>query len=86
MEEKVQEGRFIEEKEPFPFTSIVDIEDRDFKAEQNCEDNAASTTNPRKNSDKRLFQERITDFSWDPCVDYNEQPNRLEVDGPTDLL
>ena len=62
MEEKVQEDRFIEEKEPFPFTSLVVIEDRDFEAEQNCEDNSASSTNPRKNSDKRLFQERITDF------------------------
>ena len=35
MEEKVQEDRFIEEKEPFPFTSLVVIEDRDFEAEQN---------------------------------------------------
>ena len=86
MEEKVSEGRFIEEKEPFSFTSLVDIEDRDFESDQNCEDNAASTINPRKKSDKRLFQERITDFSWNPCVDYNEQPNRLRVDGPTYLL
>ena len=81
-----------EEKEPVfmgpmvdSFTGIHDVEDIEFTnlEEKLCE--AASVQNPNKDDNRRLFQERKAQFFWDSNVPYEEQPKRLELDGPVPL-
>ena len=47
---------------------------------------AASTLNPNKDDERRLFQVRNVKFTQDPTKPYDEQPKRLITEGPTPLL
>ena len=69
-----------------PLKGIVGIDDY---GANNYEDTmnevfGASTVNPNKNDDRRLFQECKHSFSWDPKVDYGDQPNPIAK--PTELV
>ena len=48
-------------------------------------DSAASTVNPNYRDDRKLFQRRRTDFSWDHDMPYDQQPNMLQEYGPVPL-
>ena len=71
------------------FIELIDVDEdiaQDEKLTDNSADNSASVSNPNKDDDRRLFQIRNVDFSWDPTIPYEQQPNRIDRDGPTALL
>ena len=49
-------------------------------------DHSACILNPNTNDDRRLFQVFKPQFTWDPSIQYEDQPNRLETEGPTTLI
>ena len=61
-----------------PFTGLIDLEEIDEPA-----DESASILNPNKDDNRRLFQVKNVDFSWDPSIPYEQQTNRIEREGPT---
>ena len=68
-----------------PFTQLIDLEDLDID-ESHPLDKSAPIVNPNKDDNRRLFQVRNVDFSWDPSFSYELQPNRIGREGPTPLL
>ena len=70
-------------KDPDPFTGIVNLDDLEFSEEQQKDGYGASTLNPNKDDDRRLFQERRAVFSWDTDLAYADQPNPIPK--PTEL-
>ena len=68
-----------------PFTDFINLENFDIDDEEN-EEKAVSTMNPNEKDDRRLFQVHTADLSWNPQIPYDQQPNRLEQNGPIPLL
>ena len=72
---------------PQPFLGVVNIEDKEEIYDDDAVDESgAAVDNPNKNDTRRLFQERVTEYNWNVLLPYEDQPNRLEQDGPTPLL
>ena len=70
-----------------PFVDLINLENKnDDSIYDGSVEKAASTLNPNKDDDRRLFQVRSTSFMWDSSIPYSEQPNRLVNHGPTPLL
>ena len=71
--------------EPRPFFELVDIfEVEDLRVDSKA-DPAVATINPNYNDNRRLFQNRLCEFSWDPEIPYEKQPNMLAQHGPEPL-
>ena len=49
-------------------------------------DPSACILHPNRNDDRRLFQVFNPLYTWDPSNPYEDQPNRLEAEGPTILM
>ena len=64
-----------------PFTGLIDLEEIDEPS-----DKSESILNPNKDDNRRLFQVKNVDFSWDPSIPYEQQTNRIEREAPTPLL
>ena len=76
-----------EEKKSDLFLGIQNLEEvEEVNDDLAVLDPSAWILNPNKNDDRRLFQIFKPDFSWDPSISYQDQPNRLEADGPTSLI
>ena len=74
-----------EEEEPKPFVDLIGVSDEKDEHLDEKADPAASTINPNYKDDRRLFQRRRTNFTWNPDIPYEEQPNMLEKYGPVPL-
>ena len=72
---------------PQPFLGAVNIEDaEEIYEEDGISEVGAAVANPNKNDTRKLFQERTVAFDWNVRLPYEDQPNRLESEGPTPLL
>ena len=81
MDEKVDD--IVEESQPFVDLIGVEYENDEKLVER--VDSAASIINPNYSDDRKLFHRRRTDFSWDPVLPYDQQPNMLQKYGPVPL-
>ena len=71
-----------------PFVELINLESKEvdeFSYDGSVE-KAASTLNPNKDDNRRLFQVRSTNLTWDSSIPYEEQPNRLQENGPIPLI
>ena len=72
-----------DESHPFlDLVNIFDVEDLGVDAKA---DPAAATINPNYNDIRRLFQKRLSEFSWNPEMPYEKQPNMLAQHCPEPL-
>ena len=74
-----------EYREPRPFLELIDILEVENQEEDAKADSADATINPNYNDNRRLFQRRLADFSWNPELPYDKQPNMLSQHGPVPL-
>ena len=75
----------MSEEEPVQFNGLVQVDIEADNAEDNI-DPSASIENPNKNDPRRLFQVRSRPFHWNPETLYKDLPNRLALEGPTELM
>ena len=71
--------------EVHPFLDLVNIFDVEDPGVDAKADPAAATINPNYNDNRRLFQKRLSEFSWNPEIPYEKQPNVLAQHGPQPL-
>ena len=72
---------------PDDFLRMLHLSEADLPGDEDWKiDNSASIKNPNKNDPRRLFQIYQPHFFWDPNIDYDDQPNRLNESGPMPLL
>ena len=71
--------------EPRPFVELIDILEVENQEEDAKADSADATINPNYNDNRRLFQRRLADFSWNPDLPYDKQLNMLSQHGPVAL-
>ena len=79
-------------EESQPFVELIGVTDENLVEKVDSDENlvekvdsAASIINPNSKDDRKLFHRRRTDFSWDPNLPYEQQPNMLEKYGPVPL-
>ena len=75
----------MSEEEPVQFDGLVQVDIEGDNAKNNI-DASASIKNPNKDDPRRLFQVRSRPFHWNPETLYKDLPNRLALEGPTELL
>ena len=75
-----------ENEEPRPFTDLIDILEVENQEEDAKADSADATINPNYNDNRRLFQRRLADFSWNQELPYDKEPNMFYQHGPVPLL
>ena len=74
-----------ESQEPRPFADVIDILEVESPEVDAKPDPAEATINPNYNDNRRLFQRRMAEFSWNTELPYDKQPNMLSQYGPVPL-
>ena len=75
----------MDEEEAPQFDGLIRV-DAEGDSDVEVIDTSASVKNPNTDDPRRLFQVRSRSFHWDPETLYKDLPNRLESEGPTELL
>ena len=74
-----------ESQEPRPFADVIDILEVESPEVDAKPDPAEANINPNSNDNRRLFQRRMAEFSWNTELPYDKQPNMLSQYGPVPL-